>query len=130
MRIVQRLRDVGDQSCANLWWYSAVRARFADQPSEGRSVHPLHRNEKRAFELPELVDVTDVPMVELNGETRFIEKHLNEPGFVSDVRKDPFDREKSRDTRSQGLTAEKHLSHSARRDSTKDFESTVGAECW
>ena len=77
------------------------------------AVHELERDEERVLDFAEIEDLSDVRVVELHRDLRFIDEHLDELFVLGNVGKDALDREQALeafDTEGLGL---EDLGHAA-----------------
>ena len=79
--------DLGDDHVVQL----ALGKRAADQLMKRDAVHPLHRDEVRAFLLSNLVDLTEIGMRKAHHDTCFGQEHVQHLVAVCDLRQNALD---------------------------------------
>ena len=84
------------------------------------AIDVLHGDVIRAADLPEVVDVNDVVVVELRGQLRFIDEHLDEFLVVREVRQDLLDRDDLLKSLFSALPRLPHFGHAAGGDLFKE----------
>ncbi len=61
------------------------------QAAEIDTVHPLHRDEGRAVEVPQLEELDDARVVQRRRDARLVEEHADELGLLREVREDALE---------------------------------------
>ena len=79
----------------------------------------LECDEVRTVFFAQVEDLSDVCVVQLNGNFCLIDEHLDEVFVLSDIRKNPFDGNESLEALYAELLGTKHLGHTADVDALK-----------
>src|SRR4051794_23455199 len=85
------------------------------------AVHVLHREEVLAALLADVVNLDDVLMVELRGETCLVEEHLHERGVVCLTGTNALDDDVPREAFDATGTRKQHLRHATARQVLDDL---------
>ena len=92
MRVVERRGDLRSDEEREVDRNRLIAfLRFLQDRLQIRTVDVLHGDVVRVLDLAEVVDMDDVVVIELRGELRFIDEHLDEVLIVGEVRKDLLD---------------------------------------
>ncbi len=117
VRVVQPGRDAGDDRQHRLQRdLSAQRTRAQHEVAHGLAVHVLHREEVRAAEAADIVDLRDVRVLELDREARLVEEHPYEVDVARSLAQDSLQDDDAIRTGRSRREREEDLGHSALRD--------------
>ena len=126
VRVVKRLAHLHEQMRHRLRRQPPLT--FGPAVPDGLQAVPvdvLHRDEVLALGLPEIEDLGDVRVAQLDGELRLVDEHLDRLGVARDVREDPLDRHRAGEAGRTSLHGAKDLGHPADADA---LEELVAAE--
>jgi len=122
VRVIERGGDaVDDRECDRERHRLLALASEALDRADVLAMDELHREERRACVLVDLVHVSDVRMLERRGEARFVEEHPDEIRIVRDGRQDALDDAQLLEAGRSTNTREIDLGHSAHRELPQDL---------
>ena len=97
-----------------------------EQRPHGLAVHVLHREEIRVAELPDVVDLRDVRVLELGREARLIEEHADEVRVRRAIPQDPLEHTVALDSCDAFTARQEDLRHATRRELGEDLVAVGG----